>query len=101
MEAMECQEPLAFVDPMMKGNFLAEHAIRCIHIGLSCIQEKAEKRLSIATVVSLLNSHSSNLSDIVSGEGYYKSQNNMSSPGLDQSTSTYSGMEDITMLSAR
>ncbi|XP_021846121.2 cysteine-rich receptor-like protein kinase 25 isoform X2 [Spinacia oleracea] len=49
--------PLDLVDPRIKGNFSDVQMVRCIHIGLLCIQEDANKRPTMATIVSVLNGH--------------------------------------------
>lgn len=48
---------LDLVDPRLDGNFLGEEMERCILIGLLCIQEDANKRPTMATIVSSLNGH--------------------------------------------
>jgi len=85
----------------MAGKFSAVEVTRCIHIGLLCVQEDVEKRPSIASIVSLLNSHSSNLPELAPGGGPYATDSSGSSLRGQQSTYTYSGMQDITELSAR
>ncbi|CAL9016104.1 unnamed protein product [Prunus brigantina] len=45
------------IDPMLTRNSLME-TMRCIHIGLLCVQENAVDRPTMASVVSMLNSES-------------------------------------------
>ena len=93
------KEPLGLLDPVLSGHFSAEEATRCIHIALSCVHIDPQKRPTMASVVSILNSYSNSLPQ-VPPEGFPKSDNILPK-ALDQSTSKYSGMEDITTLIAR
>ncbi|KAF8035775.1 hypothetical protein BT93_C1717 [Corymbia citriodora subsp. variegata] len=48
--------PLEIVDPMVSESFLVNEVIRCIHIGLLCIQNDKEARPTMDTVVLMLSS---------------------------------------------
>ncbi|KAJ0983299.1 hypothetical protein J5N97_011554 [Dioscorea zingiberensis] len=48
---------LELVDQVL-GNEFKEQVLRCIHIGLLCVQEDPTKRPSMASVVNMLSSHS-------------------------------------------
>ncbi|XP_074302853.1 cysteine-rich receptor-like protein kinase 8 [Silene latifolia] len=45
------------VDDRLDGSFSSEEVTRCIHISLLCIQEEANKRPTMAPIVSALNGH--------------------------------------------
>ncbi|KAG6703139.1 hypothetical protein I3842_07G069300 [Carya illinoinensis] len=49
--------PLNLVDPTMRVNSTV-HLMRCIHIGLLCVQENIPDRPTAASVLLMLNSHS-------------------------------------------
>lgn len=50
------------VDPTLGERFSNNEAMRCIQIGLLCVQEDANERPSLATVLLMLNSYSTSLS---------------------------------------
>ncbi|CAH2046395.1 unnamed protein product [Thlaspi arvense] len=71
---------LNMVDPsLIKTRGLSEEIMKCIHIALLCVQEKAESRPTMATVVLMLNATSFTLSR-PSQPGFY--------PGDGESTSS-------------
>ncbi|WVY97537.1 hypothetical protein V8G54_029688 [Vigna mungo] len=45
------------IDPTL-NNALGDEIVRCIHIGLLCVQEKVADRPTMASVVLMLDSHS-------------------------------------------
>ena len=47
---------LELVDESVQANFLEDEALRCIQIGLLCVQEHAEDRLCMSKVLLMLNS---------------------------------------------
>ncbi|XP_042482430.1 putative receptor-like protein kinase At4g00960 [Macadamia integrifolia] len=49
------------IDPTLGENYDRSEVIRCIHIGILCVQESASNRPSMATVVNMLNSYSASL----------------------------------------
>ncbi|XP_028801029.1 G-type lectin S-receptor-like serine/threonine-protein kinase At1g11330 [Neltuma alba] len=49
------------IDPRIYDNNLEKDILRCIHIGLLCVQELARERPSMSTVVSMLSSEIVNL----------------------------------------
>ncbi|KAI9083642.1 hypothetical protein K1719_034343 [Acacia pycnantha] len=51
----------ALIDPRMYDANLEKDILRCIHIGLLCVQELARERPSMSTVVSMLSSEIVNL----------------------------------------
>ncbi|GAB4826746.1 Cysteine-rich receptor-like protein kinase 10, variant 2 [Ancistrocladus abbreviatus] len=53
--------PLEFMDPTLRDSHVNDQVIRCIHLGLLCVEEDANKRPSMALVVTMLNSHPINL----------------------------------------
>ncbi|XP_039129809.1 putative receptor-like protein kinase At4g00960 isoform X3 [Dioscorea cayenensis subsp. rotundata] len=53
--------PLELVDQTLGNIFIKEQVLRCIHIGLLCVQEDPTKRPSMASVVNMLNNDSVSL----------------------------------------
>ncbi|QHN79896.1 putative receptor-like protein kinase At4g00960 isoform X1 [Arachis ipaensis] len=53
--------PMELLDPNMEGPYSKEEVIKCIHIGLLCVQEEPNERPTMATIVFYLNSSSLNL----------------------------------------
>ncbi|KAL7213339.1 hypothetical protein ACSBR2_015955 [Camellia fascicularis] len=52
------ERPLDLMDSTLEGSYSRSEVIRCIHIGLLCVQEDPEDRQSMATMVLMLNSYS-------------------------------------------
>ncbi|XAR53735.1 Non-specific serine/threonine protein kinase [Bertholletia excelsa] len=53
--------PLKLMDSTLEGTYSGNEVMKCIHIGLLCVQEDPGARPSMATVVLMLNSHSTTL----------------------------------------
>ncbi|XP_057246990.1 cysteine-rich receptor-like protein kinase 10 isoform X1 [Beta vulgaris subsp. vulgaris] len=49
---------LEFVDPTVRDSCSMDEIMRCVHLGLICVQESADDRPSMATVVLTLDSNS-------------------------------------------
>ncbi|GAB2298801.1 hypothetical protein Dimus_032879 [Dionaea muscipula] len=50
---------LSIIDPMVSGGGSRDEIMRCIHIGLLCVQEHEVDRPTMSSVVVMLSSHSS------------------------------------------
>ncbi|KAK9227229.1 hypothetical protein WN943_012278 [Citrus x changshan-huyou] len=50
--------PLQLLDPNLTASYSRNEVIRCIHLGLLCVQEDPAERPSMATIVLMLNSYS-------------------------------------------
>ena len=50
--------PLELMDPIMGDSYARNEVIRCIHMGLLCVQEDPDDRPSMASVVLMLSSYS-------------------------------------------
>ncbi|KAK2393396.1 G-type lectin S-receptor serine/threonine-protein kinase [Trifolium repens] len=50
------EQVASLIDPQICNADGVDHILRCIHIGLLCVQEIAKERPTMATVVSMLNS---------------------------------------------
>ncbi|BFG27546.1 hypothetical protein CerSpe_138200 [Prunus speciosa] len=50
--------PLELLDPSMRDSYSRSEVIRCIHIGLLCVQEDPADRPTMQSVVLMLNSYS-------------------------------------------
>ncbi|KAL5730985.1 non-specific serine/threonine protein kinase [Ranunculus cassubicifolius] len=49
---------LELMDPILVDSYSAAEVMRCIHIGLLCVQDNLEDRPTMSSVVLMLNSHS-------------------------------------------
>ncbi|KAG0479232.1 hypothetical protein HPP92_010090 [Vanilla planifolia] len=58
-------QPLLTMDPTLGDRFIPEQALRCLQIGLLCIQEDPALRPSMASLVVMLSSYSFALSEPV------------------------------------
>ena len=54
---------LELLDPLMDSPFSASEVLKCIQVGLLCVQEFAADRPAMDFVVSLLSGESSSLPD--------------------------------------
>ncbi|XP_021743950.1 cysteine-rich receptor-like protein kinase 10 isoform X2 [Chenopodium quinoa] len=52
------REPLKLLDSMLRNTYSNHEVIKCIHLGLLCVQEDINKRPTMATIVHMLNSYS-------------------------------------------
>ncbi|XP_059661356.1 cysteine-rich receptor-like protein kinase 25 isoform X1 [Cornus florida] len=50
--------PMELMDPTLADSHSRNEVMRCIHIGLLCVQEDVDARPSMASVVTMLNSYS-------------------------------------------
>ncbi|XP_002518553.2 cysteine-rich receptor-like protein kinase 10 [Ricinus communis] len=50
--------PMEVVDPVLKDSYSRNEVLRCIQIGLLCVQEDATDRPTMATIMLMLNSFS-------------------------------------------
>ncbi|CAJ1978651.1 unnamed protein product [Sphenostylis stenocarpa] len=53
----ECM-PMEFIDTCLKDSYIFSEALRCIHIGLSCVQHHPYDRPDMKSVVAMLTSES-------------------------------------------
>ncbi|PKI40210.1 hypothetical protein CRG98_039403 [Punica granatum] len=53
--------PLKLVDPALGNSYSANEVIRCIHIGLLCVQDDPDDRPTVDSVIRMLNSESTSL----------------------------------------
>jgi len=52
------ETPLNTLDPKLRDNYSNIEVIKCIRIGLLCVQENPDARPTMLTIVSYLSSHS-------------------------------------------
>ncbi|XP_047152687.1 G-type lectin S-receptor-like serine/threonine-protein kinase At4g27290 isoform X1 [Vigna umbellata] len=50
--------PIEFIDTCLRDSYILSEALRCIHIGLLCIQHQPNDRPNMTTVVTMLTSES-------------------------------------------
>ena len=50
--------PMELLDPSLRHSYSRNEVIRCIHMGLLCVQEDPANRPTMATIVLMLNSYS-------------------------------------------
>lgn len=86
---------LSLVDPGIYDPSLHNFILRCIHIGLLCVQEHAIDRPTMAAVVSMLDSEIANLSP-PSQPAFILKQNMLSSISSEERDKLYS-MNSVTI----
>lgn len=77
--------PLELLDPQLEGSYSQSEVIRCIHIGLLCVQDDPNDRPTMAKVVSFLNNPSVDL-PLLTEESIFmnkKLEDSMVGNGLD------------------
>ncbi|XP_075666625.1 cysteine-rich receptor-like protein kinase 10 [Castanea sativa] len=82
--------PLELLDPALGDSFSRDEVMRCIHIGLLCVQEDPADRPTMATIVLTLTSGSVSLQAPPQPAFFAKTDTNIPIKGLessDQSTS--------------
>ncbi|XP_056686713.1 cysteine-rich receptor-like protein kinase 10 isoform X2 [Spinacia oleracea] len=92
--------PLEFVDPMIRDSCTMDEVMRCIHIGLLCVQESADERPTMATVVLTLDSYSVTLSVPETPGFFIKSKAFNKEVGSDQLSSgkaAYWSVNDVSI----
>lgn len=77
--------PLEFVDESIKDSCPINEVMRCMHLGLLCVQESIDDRPTMATAVLMLDSHSITLPMPQQPGFFIKSY--VKGIGSDQSTS--------------
>ncbi|XP_061353514.1 G-type lectin S-receptor-like serine/threonine-protein kinase At1g11330 [Gastrolobium bilobum] len=80
---------ISLVDPGIYDPSLEKHIMRCIHIGLLCVQEFAADRPNMAAVISMLNSEIADLPP-PRQPAFILRQNMLSSLSSDESLKLYS-----------
>ncbi|PON32964.1 Cysteine rich receptor like kinase [Parasponia andersonii] len=81
--------PLKLLDPTLTQSYSENEVIRCIHIGLLCVQEDPEDRPTMKTIVLMFNSYSVTLPVPQQPAFYNRTEADTPSMGqkFDQSTS--------------
>lgn len=49
------------MEPLLEDQFSPSEALRCIHVGLSCVQQNPEERPTMSSVLLMLDSESVSL----------------------------------------
>ncbi|XP_074264916.1 cysteine-rich receptor-like protein kinase 5 isoform X2 [Silene latifolia] len=57
-KSWEDEKPLEVMDPMLIDSFSSKEIIKCVQLGLLCVQEDRNLRPTMSTVLHMLNSHS-------------------------------------------
>ena len=84
------------IDPTLKtGSGSLRDIIRCIHIGLLCVQENVNDRPTMASVVLMLNSFSLTLSMPSEPAFFMRSSIDPEMPLLQEHTSSTTGSNGI------
>ncbi|XP_021857893.2 L-type lectin-domain containing receptor kinase I.9 isoform X4 [Spinacia oleracea] len=91
-----------FVDPTIRDSCSMAEVTRCIHLGLLCVQESVDDRLTMETVVLTLDSYSVSLPLPEAPGLFIKSRVSNKEIGSDQSSAPWSTNDDsITELEPR
>ncbi|CAL5412088.1 unnamed protein product [Camellia sinensis] len=56
------ESPLKLMDKELEGSFSAKEVVRCIQVGLLCVQQRPEDRPTMSSVVFMLSNESAELS---------------------------------------
>ncbi|KAL9236685.1 hypothetical protein vseg_011323 [Gypsophila vaccaria] len=89
------------VDKTMEDNVSWEDAMKCIHIGLLCIQEDAAKRPRMTSVVSALNGDAIDLPLPTAPHFFMAGPSGIDESATDGSGTTFTGSKTITVVDAR
>ncbi|KAE8686675.1 Cysteine-rich receptor-like protein kinase 25 [Hibiscus syriacus] len=79
--------PLEILDPVLKDNYSRNEVMRCIQIGLLCVQEDPVERPTMATIDMMLNSYSVTLPSPNQPGFFFNSRTEGKMLESDQSTS--------------
>ncbi|KAF3451653.1 hypothetical protein FNV43_RR07749 [Rhamnella rubrinervis] len=81
--------PLALADPTLRDSYSENEVLRCIHLGLLCVQEDPDDRPTMASIVMMLNSYSVTLPVPQQPAFFIPTETDMQMKGLefDQSAS--------------
>ena len=88
---------LQIVDPNMEDSCIASEVLRCIHIGLLCVQQYPEDRPTMTSVVLLLGSDEVQLDEPKEPGHFVKKESIEANSSSCSSTNAMS----ITLLTAR
>ncbi|XP_056687399.1 cysteine-rich receptor-like protein kinase 6 isoform X2 [Spinacia oleracea] len=58
--SLKDEKPLEFMDPTLRDSYSIDEVLRSIHLGLLCVQENADERPNMSTIVFMLNTNSTN-----------------------------------------
>ena len=89
--------PLELLDMTLRDSYSRDEVIRCINIGLSCVQEDPAKRPTMQTIALMLNSHSVTLTAPERPAGYINSRSQPSLPTKEVENSDKSTSQSISM----
>ncbi len=79
--------PLELLDVTLRDSYSRGEVSRCIHIGLSCVQEDPAQRPTMQTIVLMLSSHSVTIAAPERPAGYLHSKTQQSFPTKEMENS--------------
>ncbi|KAF6160895.1 hypothetical protein GIB67_025430 [Kingdonia uniflora] len=82
--------PLELVDPTLTDNYHSNEVVRCIHIGLLCVQDNIEDRPTMSSVMLMLNSFSLTLASPTAPAFFTTSTTGPNKPIMDLELETSS-----------
>ncbi|KAG6641578.1 hypothetical protein CIPAW_09G083800 [Carya illinoinensis] len=80
--------PMELLDPVLGDSYSRDEVMRCIHIGLLCVQEDPADRPSMALIVLTLDSHSVTLQAPQQPAFFLRSKTDMPTKVLESGQST-------------
>ncbi|KAF6136490.1 hypothetical protein GIB67_035049 [Kingdonia uniflora] len=80
--------PLELVDPTLTDDYHANEVVRCIHIGLLCVQDNIEDRPTMSSVMLMLSSFSLTLTSPTAPALFTTSTNGPNKPIMDLESKT-------------
>lgn len=93
---------MELIDPSIDNSYSESEVLRCIQVGLLCVQERAEDRPTMASVVLMLSSDTASMSQ-PKNPGFCLGRNPMEtdSSSSKQEESCTVNQVTVTMLDAR
>jgi hypothetical protein len=78
--------PLELLDPTVRNSCSRNEVVRCIQMGLLCVQEDPENRPTMATIVLMLNSYSAATLPLPKQPAFLLHSRTMPSKAVDNSS---------------
>ncbi|CAN0914600.1 Cysteine-rich receptor-like protein kinase 10 [Linum grandiflorum] len=93
---------LDLLDRTLRGKYSGHEAMKCIHVGLLCVQKVAAKRPTMSSIVLMLSSNTSTFSPLSKPGFFVRNEGSMSDSDMEEE-SVQPSINDVTItdLSAR
>ncbi|XLT12000.1 hypothetical protein HN51_057690 [Arachis hypogaea] len=91
---------LTLVDSSMGNSYTESEVLRCIHVGLLCVQECAEDRPTMSSVILMLSSEAA-LMPRPNNPGFFLRRNHAETSSRNQDKTESVNLVTVTLLNAR